>query len=119
MTERQQQVLELLRPPHNLAAREIGERLGITRNAVYQTINRLKKVGVWTNGGEARPSSSASQRATENVLEQITHGSGDGAPARRQQDTTPGPLSATLLSELTQTQQELARIANRLAKYLS
>lgn len=118
LTDRQQEVLDLLRPPHNLAAREIGERLGISRNAVYQTINRLKKLGVWSSAPAAVQPSTA-PRATETVLEKITQGGADGAPARRQENTTPGPLSATLLSELTQTQQELARIANRLAKYLS
>lgn len=121
LTERQQQVLELLRPPHNLAAREIGERLGITRNAVYQTINRLQKLGVWSKaGGSAAQPTKPPARATEAVLAEITQGR-DGQIGHRQDDPTviQQPLSAQLLSEIAQTQQELARIANRLAKYLS
>lgn len=105
LTERQQEVLELLRPPHNMKAREIGERLGVSRNAVYQTINRLKRDGIWRDGDSA-----AQPRATEAVLTEIMQPSSERSQV---------PLSAQLLSELQQTQQELARIANRLAKYLS
>lgn len=44
LTPRQTEVLTLLE--EGLQAREIGERIGITRNAVYQVIGALKNKGV-------------------------------------------------------------------------
>lgn len=105
LTERQQQVKDLL--DQGIQAREIGERLGISRNAVYQTIARLKKYGVlesdFTASGEPAPQT--------RVLQQLTNG-------LEHASTTHGTLVATLVDELARTQQELAGIANRLAKLL-
>lgn len=56
ITARQQEVLDLL--DSGKKVREIGEDLGITRNAVYQQIQALKKKGLlkpeYTQTGEIR-----------------------------------------------------------------
>jgi transposase len=114
LSARQQEVKELL--DQGMQPKQIGDHLGISRNAVYQTISRLKKYGVieeaWTPSGAPPRSPSAAQ-----ALADIT-----GTPGASEETHArpPGraPLSAALLQELAQTQQELARIANRLAKYL-
>lgn len=43
LTDRQAQVLE--RVKKGASAREIGEELGVSRNAIYQTIGRLRRDG--------------------------------------------------------------------------
>jgi hypothetical protein len=56
ITDRQQEVLDLLRA--GMKARAVGEELGISRNAVYQQIQALKKKGLldatYTPSGEVR-----------------------------------------------------------------
>ena len=122
LTERQQQVLDLLR--QDVGAREIGTRLGITRNAVYQTITRLKKHGVLDEGftpdqGTPRPPGT---RPSAQLLTALTDGdttapgNATSEPAQRLEEIA--PLSAELVRELARTQQELAAIANRLSRYL-
>ena len=113
LTERQQQVKDLL--DQGIQAREIGERLGISRNAVYQTIARLKKYGVldesFTPTGEPSPQ----KRVLTELTKGLEHTPMPGLPT----DTrATGTLVATLVDELARTQQELASIANRLAKLL-
>lgn len=53
LTERQQQIKDLL--DAGVPAREVGEKLGITRNAVYQQIAAMRKKGAlplsYTPGG--------------------------------------------------------------------
>lgn len=44
LTQRQREIVERL--DRGMKAREIGEELGITRNAVYQQITRLRERGV-------------------------------------------------------------------------
>ena len=122
LTERQQQVLDLLR--QGVGAREIGTRLGITRNAVYQTITRLKKHGVLDEGftpdkGTQRtPASRPSAQLISALTATEGPATGDttSEPAQRHEEIA--PLSAELVRELARTQQELAAIANRLSRYL-
>lgn len=113
LSARQQEVKELL--DSGMKPMEIGEQLGISRNAVYQTISRLKKYGVieeaWTPSGA--PPRSPSARALVDITGGVSAGESTPASAPAH-----APLSAALLQELAQVQQELARIANRLAKYL-
>lgn len=56
ITPRQQEILDLL--DKGMKVRAIGEKLGITRNAVYQQIEALKKKGIvertYTPSGEIR-----------------------------------------------------------------
>jgi len=56
LTTRQSEIKDLL--DEGLDARSIADRLGITRNAVYQQINALKKKGAltadYTPSGEVR-----------------------------------------------------------------
>lgn len=113
LTERQQEVLALVK--EGVGAREIGLRLGITRNAVYQQINRLKKHGQLPDGRDGQESTSSDKTppsATERALVRVTS---DGTTSTNNREA---PLSAQLLTELARVQQLLAAEANRLERYL-
>jgi len=130
MSERQQQVFDLLQ--QDVSARKIGEQLGISRNAVYQTITRLKKMGALPPDFKqsATPEGTSPGRK---LLSELTGGSNNdsdmdvAAPAaggrprsqqvqQRSEENT--PLSVDLLRELADVQQQLAAMANRLSRYL-
>lgn len=122
LTERQQQVLDLLR--QDVGAREIGTRLGITRNAVYQTITRLKKHGVLDEdftpdkGAQRPPGPRPSAQLIGALTAKDDPATGDATSEPAQKLEEIAPLSAELVRELARVQQELATIANRLSRYL-
>lgn len=65
LTERQQQIKDLL--DQGVPAREVGDKLGITRNAVYQQIASMRKKGAlpldYTPGGTASTAAGAPRPA--------------------------------------------------------
>jgi hypothetical protein len=106
LTDRQQEIKERL--DRGMQAREIAIELGITRNAVYQQIKRLRE-----NGGLAHDFTPSGQpvrelRSGSALLNAISHGSeGDADP------NVAGALALVL--ELRRTRDELAVITRRLS----
>lgn len=85
LTPRQTEIADLL--GQEVPVREIADRLGITRNAVYAQIKVLKDKGAldphWTQSGEVRLNPSS--RRSQEILEYVTGGprpdDGNGATA--------------------------------------
>jgi DNA-binding CsgD family transcriptional regulator len=88
LTERQQQIVDLQK--QGKKAKEIGEALGISENAVYQQLRRIRK------GSDANGSAS-SQRASESTARRQSGGRrGSAAPTLQAATTTGGTTSAGL-----------------------
>jgi transposase len=67
LTERQKQVLELTQA--GMGAREIGERLGVSRNAIYQQLMKLRAAGALHDGDTATPGLQAHEPTVLDELE--------------------------------------------------
>ena len=86
LTDRQREIKDLL--TDEMSAREIGDRLGISRNAVYQQIQALRRKGALESG------------FTPSGMPAREHGSGRDEPA-----------AAKLVRVLARTADELERLA--------
>lgn len=102
LTDRQEAILGLIHEGHG--AREIADKLEISRNAVYQQISALKKKGVlapaFTPSGETRiPPGNGGESRAEQVLRYV---SGD----------TPSPQSPAMeaIRELIAMNRELVTV---------
>lgn len=109
LTDRQREIKELL--DQGLGAREIGDELGISRNAVYQQIQRMRKHGnlsaQYTPSGQAPRES----RPGEDVLRRLVptlHETEDGSMEQM-------AGAAALVLELRRTRDDLDAISRRLS----
>lgn len=93
LTPRQREVKALL--DQGLSARQIAEKLGITRNAVYQQIQRLRHYGALAKDFTA-----------------------SGLPTREQQPEAGQAGVVALAQELHYVRDELDRISRRLSAIL-
>jgi transposase len=105
LTDRQLEIKTRL--DKGFQAREIADELGISRNAVYQVIQRLRKYGVLDH--DFTPTGQAPRELTSSsVLNAI------GRSANGETDAeTAGALALVL--ELRRTRDELAVITRRLS----
>lgn len=103
LTDRQQEILDLL-VDRALPARDIAEQLGITRNAVYSTIARLRQKGAldpnWTPSGEVR------YQGGEHAVEAVEHIAGV-APRGLSGTTTSMNGCLDIIRELVQQNTKL------------
>ena len=114
LTDRQREIKELL--DQNLGAREIAEELGISRNAVYQQLQRLRNAGALPPGftptgappREAPPGAAALKRLLGN-----NHSDGDRIDADIARAST-----VALLHEIRRVREELNIIVYRLSDLL-
>lgn len=107
LTTRQSEIKDLL--DEGLGAREIGERLDISRNAVYQQIAAMRRKGVlepgWTPSGETRlPAGTSADEHARSIVEYTTGDDGEAVP----------PAYMTVIRDLVEMNRELVRIVERL-----
>ncbi len=109
LTERQREIK--VRLDQGRGAREIANELGITRNAVYQQIQRMRKYGVlehdYTPTGQA-PREIDTEQPGAALLQRIIGSESDSAGA--------GTLA--LYNELRRTRDELDAITRRLSSII-
>lgn len=105
LTESQRKVLELLE--QGLTAIQVAEELGITRNAVNQTIARLRKYGVlpsnWTPSGRNPQQFQPGAHLLNSLLESTSDSEGQAASV------------LALVEEIRRTRDQLDSITQRLS----
>jgi predicted ArsR family transcriptional regulator len=109
LTDRQREIKTRL--DQGMGAREIAEDLGITRNAVYQQIQRLRRYGVLESsftptGAPRREQASPGADALRELLSNGNH------------DETHVAGTMALVSELRRTRDELAAIQRRISEII-
>lgn len=109
LTDRQREIKELL--DTGLTAREIGEHLGISRNAVYQQIQRMRKhgnlAGSYTPSGQP-PRESRPGADVLRTLVPTLHESANGTIEQ-------SAGAAAIILELRRTRDDLDAISRRLS----
>ena len=112
LTERQQEIKRLL--DQGMGAREIAEELGVTRNAVYQQIQRMRRHGDLDPGYTPSGQPPRQQMPGADVLTRLI-----GANASlSDHDTAAVAASMALLNEIKYTRDQLSAIVARLSAIL-
>jgi transposase len=111
MTARQRAIKQRL--DQGMGAREIAEELGITRNAVYQQIQRLRRHGVLEphytpTGLPIRETATPGEDALKRLL----------AESEDEASETAAAGAMALVAELKRTRDELDAISRRLSAIL-
>lgn len=110
LTERQREVLERLE--RGMGAREIAEDLGVSRNAVYQQIQRLRRSGeldpAFTPTGQPPRESTPGAGTLARIIGADGH---DG-------DAMAVTATLALLNEIRYTRDQLQSVVTRLSSLL-
>lgn len=106
LTERQREIKDRL--DDGMQAREIAADLGITRNAVYQQIQRMRNNGVLSHNYTPTGQPVREQRPGMEALAKLI---GDGDPS----DQTQVAGTLALVQELRRTRDDLDTIARRIS----
>lgn len=107
MTDRQREIKQLL--DRGKQAREIGVEMGISRNAVYQQIQRMRRNGVLPSSYTPSGVAPRDTRPGEDMLRRLVP-SLDG-----DEDPEAQAGVAAILLEVRRTRDELDAIAQRLS----
>lgn len=110
LTDRQKEIKTRL--DEGLGAREIAEELGITRNAVYQQIQRLRKHGVLPSTYTPSGLPARELHPGADLLARLVSANGNGTPDAE----VVGALA--LVEELRRVRDELDIITRRISMIL-
>lgn len=105
MTDRQREINRLLE--RGMTAREIGDEMGISRNAVYQQIQRMRRNGVLPSSFTPSGQAPRDARPGEDLLRRLV-------PSLEGEDEESRAGYAAVLLELRRTRDELDAISQRL-----
>lgn len=106
LTDRQRAVKARL--DQGMSARQIAEELGITRNAVYQQIQRLRRFGILEKGFTASGLPAREQQPGRDMLANLLQDS-----TEHERVEAAGTLA--LVNELRRTRDSLDAITRRLS----
>lgn len=109
LTERQREIKTRL--DAGMQAREIAQDLGITRNAVYQQIQRMRNNGVLSHDYTPTGQPTREQRPGMEALAKLI---GDGVS----DDETQVAGTLALVQELRRTRDDLDAIAQRISSII-
>lgn len=112
LTERQREIKKLL--IKGMGAREIAEELGITRNAVYQQIQRLRRNGELDPGFTPTGQPPRQKAPGADVLARLV----GSDTSFDNGDTVAVAGALALVSELTYTRDQLSALVSHLNSFL-